>query len=85
MRYGITRLWMTSSFYPFYFRYRQTARPVLQKKAWRMPYCGMLRRVVLVGTAISEERIIRVTRNGKLGTTFPVTSNRRTLLRNTTA
>jgi hypothetical protein len=47
----------------------------------------MLRRVALVRTDISEERIayiIRVTRIGELGTTLAVTSNRRTLLQGAT-
>jgi hypothetical protein len=47
---------------------------------------GMLRRVALGRTDVSEERsasIIRITRIGKLGTTLAVTSNRRTLRRNT--
>jgi hypothetical protein len=46
---------------------------------------GMLRRVALVRTDISEERsasFIRVKRIGELGTTLLVTSNRRTLRRN---
>jgi hypothetical protein len=46
----------------------------------------MLRRVALVRTYVSEERsasFIRVTRIGELGTTLAVTSNRRTLRRNT--
>jgi hypothetical protein len=46
----------------------------------------MLRRVVLVRTDASEEfsaSIIRVTRISELGTTLAVTSNRRTLRRNT--
>jgi hypothetical protein len=45
---------------------------------------GMLRRVALVRTDVSEERsavIIRVARIGELGT-LAVTSNRRTLQRN---
>jgi hypothetical protein len=45
---------------------------------------GMLRRVALVRTDVSEElsdSIIRVTRIGLLGTTPAVTSNRRTVLR----
>jgi hypothetical protein len=45
-----------------------------------MPTSGMLRRVALVRTDISEERIasiIKVTRIGELGTTLAVTSNRR--------
>jgi hypothetical protein len=47
---------------------------------------GMLRRVALVRTDVSEElsaSFIRVTRIGELGTTLTVTSNRRTLRRNT--
>jgi hypothetical protein len=52
---------------------------------WRMPSSGMLHHVVLVRTDVSEERssIIRVTRIGELGTTLAVSSNRRTLRRNT--
>jgi hypothetical protein len=51
-----------------------------------MPSSGMLRRVALVRIDVSEERIasmIRVTRIGELGTTLALTSNRRTLRRNT--
>jgi hypothetical protein len=47
---------------------------------------GMLRRVTLVRTDVSEElsaSFIRVTRIGELGITLAVTSNRRTLQRNT--
>jgi hypothetical protein len=47
---------------------------------------GVLRLVALVRTDVSEEpsaSIIRVTRIGELGTTLAVTSNRRTLRRNT--
>jgi hypothetical protein len=47
-----------------------------------MVISGMLRRVVLVRTDVSEERsasFIRVTRIGELGTTLAVTSNRRSL------
>jgi hypothetical protein len=47
-----------------------------------MPSSGMLRRVALVRTNVSEERsasIISVTRIGELGTTLAVTSNGRTL------
>jgi hypothetical protein len=43
---------------------------------------GMLRRVALVTTDVSEElnpSFIRVTRIGELGTTLAATSNRRTL------
>jgi hypothetical protein len=46
----------------------------------------ILRRVALVRTDVSEElsaSFIRVTTIGELGTTLPVTSNRRTLRRNT--
>jgi hypothetical protein len=46
---------------------------------------GMLRRVALVRTDVSEElsasSFIRVTGIGELGTTLAVTSNRRTLRR----
>jgi hypothetical protein len=50
-----------------------------------MESSGMLRRVSLVRTDISEEpsASIRVTRIGELGTTLAATSNRRTLRRNT--
>jgi hypothetical protein len=51
----------------------------------RMPSSGMLRRVAPVRTNVSEECsafIIRVTRIGELGM-LAVTSNRRTLRRNT--
>jgi hypothetical protein len=44
----------------------------------RMASTGMLRRVALVRTDVSEEisaSFIRVTRIGKLGTTLAVTSN----------
>jgi hypothetical protein len=43
---------------------------------------GLLRRVALVRTDVSEEgraAFMRVTRIGKLGTTLAATSNRRTL------
>jgi hypothetical protein len=51
-----------------------------------MASSGMLRRVALVRTDVSEERsasFVRVIRIGELGTTLGVTSNRRTLGRNT--
>jgi hypothetical protein len=47
-----------------------------------MAFSGMLRRVALVRTEVSEElraSFIRATRIGELGTTLAVTSNRRTL------
>jgi hypothetical protein len=47
---------------------------------------GLLRRVVLIITDVSEEHgasFIRVTKIGELGTTQAATSNRRTLRRNT--
>jgi hypothetical protein len=51
-----------------------------------MASSGMLRRVALVGTDVSEElsaSIIRVTITGEVGTTLVVTSNRvATFLRN---
>jgi hypothetical protein len=52
----------------------------------KMVASGMLRRVVLVRTDVSEELsayFIRVTRIDELGTTLAVTSNRHTLRRNT--
>jgi hypothetical protein len=48
--------------------------------------CGMLLRVALLRTDVSEElsvSFIRVTRIDELGTTLAVTSIRRTLRRNT--
>jgi hypothetical protein len=51
----------------------------------RMPSSGMLRRVALVRTDVSEELsafFIRGTRIGELGTTLAVTSNRNTVQRN---
>jgi hypothetical protein len=48
----------------------------------RMASSGMLRRVSIVITDVSEElsaSFIRVTRIGELGTTLAVTSNQRTL------
>jgi hypothetical protein len=47
---------------------------------------GVIRRVALVRTEVSEElnaSFIRVTRIGELGTTLAVTSSRLTLRRNT--
>jgi hypothetical protein len=51
-----------------------------------MPTSGMLRRLALVRTDVSEERIVcifRVTRIGEPETTLAVTSNRSMLRRNT--
>jgi hypothetical protein len=53
----------------------------------RMPSSGILHRVTLVRTEVSEERIafiIRVIRIDEIGTTLEVTSNRSTLPRNVT-
>jgi hypothetical protein len=55
-------------------------------RVWRVPSSGMLRHVAFVRTDVLEERsasILRVRRIGELGTTLVVTSNRRTLRRNT--
>jgi hypothetical protein len=61
---------------------RQDRRKKLETQ-WllRIASSGMLRRVALVRTEVSEElrASIRVTRNGELGTTIAVTNNRRTL------
>jgi hypothetical protein len=66
-------------------RYTSTARLVTDGlAARRMPSSGMLRRVAVVRTGVSEElsaSMIRLTRSGELGTTLAVTSNRRTLER----
>jgi hypothetical protein len=46
-----------------------------------MPSSGMLRRVAVLGTDVSEvlsNSIIRVTRIGSVGTSLDLTSNRRT-------
>jgi hypothetical protein len=51
----------------------------------RMPSSGILHRVVLVKTDVSEKliaSIIKVTRIGELGKTLAVTSNQRSLGRN---
>jgi hypothetical protein len=58
----------------------------LQGTRWPMVSSGMLRRVALVRSDVSEElsaSFIRATRIGELGTPLTVTSNRRTLRRNT--
>jgi hypothetical protein len=58
----------------------------IKSRKIRMVSSVMLRRVALVRTDISEKlsaSFIRVTRIGEVGTTLAVTSNRRTLRRNT--
>jgi hypothetical protein len=53
---------------------------------WRLASSGILRRVALVNTDLSEEpsaSFIRAIRIGELKTTLAVTSNRRSLRRNT--
>jgi hypothetical protein len=55
---------------------------VMYDLRWRMVSSGILRRVTLVRTDVSEElnaSFIMVTRIGELGTTLAVTRNRRTL------
>jgi hypothetical protein len=63
--------------------YRQQDGPKhVTKTLLRIASYGMLRRVALVRTYVSEElsaSFIRVTRIGELGTTLAVTSNRRAL------
>jgi hypothetical protein len=52
---------------------------------WRMASSGMLHRVALVKTDVSEElsaSFIKVTRIGELGTTLAIASNRLTLVAN---
>jgi hypothetical protein len=62
-------------------------RRTLQRNTkWRIVSSGMLWRVALVRTDVSEERsasFVRVTKIGEVGTTLALTSNRRTLQRNT--
>jgi hypothetical protein len=66
-------------------KYEPKRNMTTKRKHWKMASSGMLRRVVLVRTDVSEKRsasFIRVTGIGELGTTLAVTSNRRKLLRN---
>jgi hypothetical protein len=60
--------------------------PISLSGSRRMSSSGMLHRVALVRTDVSEElgsSFIRVKRIGELGIKLAVTSNRRTLQRNT--
>jgi hypothetical protein len=53
-----------------------------QQSLGKMPPSGILRRVAVVRTHVSEEfnaSIIKVERIGELGATFPITRNRNTL------
>jgi hypothetical protein len=59
---------------------------IYNRNTFRKVSSGLLRRVALVRTDVPEEpgaSFIRVTKIGELGTTLAVTSNRRTLRRNT--
>jgi hypothetical protein len=59
-----------------HFVYRRNSKYYKTHQEWRL--LGMLRRVALLRSDVSEERsvsIIRVTRIGELGTTLAVTSN----------
>jgi hypothetical protein len=63
------------------FRTEETSLHAEAKGVCRMVSSGMLRRVALVRTDVSDElraSFIRVTRIGELGTTLAVTSSRRT-------
>jgi hypothetical protein len=67
---------------------RWAINPTWKGKIWRLSYSGMLRFVALVKTDVSEEcnsSIISVTRIDYLGITLAITSNRRTLRRNSIA
>jgi hypothetical protein len=62
------------------------ARLFYEQETEIMEYSGMLRFVAPVKTDVSEElsaSFIRATKIGEVGTTLAVTSNRRTLRRNT--
>jgi hypothetical protein len=66
--------------------YLTFSEPVIKQFTRKVASSLMLRRVALVRTDVSKVlsvSFIRVTRIGELGTTLFVTSNRRTLRRNT--
>jgi hypothetical protein len=68
------------------YAYERICASTLERGGNRMVSSGMLRRVALVRTDVSEEpsaSFIRVTRIGELRTTLAGISNRRTLRRNT--
>jgi hypothetical protein len=86
-------VWTVNSYIPvlklnyihiYMYIYVYKSNPIL---FWWMPSSGMLHRVALARTGVSEEHctsIIRVTRIGELGTMLAVTNNQSMLRRNTT-
>jgi hypothetical protein len=83
-RYTATKDVVYVAFGPRFYHNGQWNRQVSLKFVWRMASSGMLRRVALVRTDVSEElsaSFISVTRICEQGKTLAVTSNRRTLRR----